>query len=95
MEFWLLILPIIIYVLLIVLLIVGIVLGIKAINAIDKVSKVIDNVNEKFESLNPVFSIIDFATDRLAGLSDRVVEFFTSMLGKLLMKRKRKDDLDA
>ena len=45
MDFWLSFLPIIIYVLLIILLIIGIILGIKSIITINKVEKVVDDVN--------------------------------------------------
>ena len=50
-EVWTRSLPIIIMILLIIFLIIGIVLGIKAIIALDKAEKVIDNVNEKIQSL--------------------------------------------
>jgi len=52
MDFWLSFLPIIIYILLIILLVIGIILGIKSISTIKKVEKVVDDVNEKVESLN-------------------------------------------
>jgi uncharacterized protein YoxC len=88
MELTLKILPIIAYSLLIVFLIVGIILGVKTIKTIKKVDKVVDDVNEKVQSLNPVFSIIDYTTDRLAGLSDRIVEFGTMLVTKLFNKKK-------
>ena len=65
MDFWLSFFPIIIYILLIIILIIGIILGIKSIITINKVEKVVDDVNEKVESLNGVFQIIDFTTDKL------------------------------
>ena len=69
MEFWLTFLPLVIYILLIILLVVGIVLGIKTIITMTKVEKVVDNVNEKVESLNSVFNLIDFTTDKIAGFT--------------------------
>ncbi len=92
MEFWISFLPIVIYVLIIILLIVGIILGIKTIITMNKVEKIVDNVNEKFEALSPLFNLLDFATDRLSSLSDTVVEFFTGMLGKLFTKGKKGSD---
>ena len=68
MDFWLSFLPIIIYILLIILLIVGIILGIKSIITINKVEKVVDDVNEKVESLNGLFQIVDFTADKEAFL---------------------------
>ena len=50
MEFWLSFLPIVIYALIIIILIVGIILGVKSIRTMNKVEKVVDNVNDKVES---------------------------------------------
>ena len=92
MEFWLAFLPIIIYILLIILLTIGIVLGIKTIITMNKVEKVVDNVNEKVESLNSVFNLIDFTTDKIASFTDKVVEVAGNLFSKLLFRKKRKDD---
>ncbi len=81
------VLPIIIYILLIIFLVVGIILGIKTIGTIGKVDKVVDNVNNKMESLNGVFSIIDFTTDKLAFITDKVVDSVSGMINKLFKKR--------
>ena len=88
MEFWLTFLPIVIYILLIILLVVGIVLGIKTIITMNKVEKVVDNVNEKVESLNSIFNIIDFTTDKIALFTDKVVDIASSIFGKLLFRKK-------
>ena len=58
-------LPLVIYVLLIILLIVGIVLGIKAIRMINKVDKVVDDVNDKVQTLNGFFNLICFISPLL------------------------------
>lgn len=88
-------LPIVIYLLLIVLLIVGIILGIKLIITMDKVEKVVDDVNDKVKSLDNFFSIIDFTTDKIALFSDKVVSVLSSgviKLFSLLKKRKEKEE---
>ena len=90
MEFWLAFLPLVIYILLIILLIVGIILGIKTIITMNKVEKVVDNVNEKVESLNSVFNLIDFTTDKIAAFTDRLVEVAGSVFSKLLFRNKNK-----
>lgn len=92
MEFWLTFLPLVIYILLIILLLVGIILGIKTIITMNKVEKVVDNVNEKVESLNNVFNLIDFTTDKLAAFTDRIVDIVGTIFSKLLFKKKRKKD---
>lgn len=58
----------------------------------NKVEKVVDNVNEKVESLNNVFNLIDFTTDKLAAFTDRIVDIVGTIFSKLLFKKKRKKD---
>ena len=96
MDFLLSFLPIIIYVLLIILLIIGIILGIKSIITINKVEKVVDDVNEKVESLNGLFQLVDFTTDKLVSITDRVIDGISSLASRLFMKKKKnkEDDLD-
>lgn len=90
MDFWLAFLPIIIYILLIIILIVGIILGIKSIITINKVEKVVDDVNEKVESLNGLFQIVDFTTDKIVTLTDKVVDGLSSFASKLFFRKKTK-----
>ena len=92
MEFWLSFLPIVIYLLLIALLTIGIILGIKTIITMNKLEKVVDNVNEKVESLNSIFSIIDFTTDKIAPFTDKIVEVAGNLFSKVLFRKKRKDE---
>ena len=82
-------LPIIIYFLLIILLIVGIILGVKAIKAIGKVEQVVDDVNKKVESLNGFFSVIDFTTDKIVSLSDKLIDLIVNGFSKLFFKNKK------
>ena len=90
MEFWLTFLPLVIYILLIILLTIGIILGIKTIITMNKVEKVVDNGNEKVESLNSVFNIIDFTTDKIAGFTDKIIEMAGNVFSKLLFFKKGK-----
>ncbi len=89
MDFWLSFLPIIIYVLLIILLIIGIILGIKSIITINKVEKVVDDVNEKVESLNGLFQIVDFTADKLVSITDKVVDGVSALASKLFFRKKK------
>ena len=84
------ILPIIIYLLLIVLLIVAIIVGIKVIFALNKVDALVDDVTKKVKTLDRVFSVIDFASDKVTQIGESVVAFFTKKVSKLF-KRKIKD----
>lgn len=82
-------LPIIIYILLIIILIVGIILGLKSIKTMTKVEKVVDDVNDKVQSLNGFFSIIDFTTDKLVSITDKVVDGVTGIISRMFHKKKK------
>lgn len=85
------ILPIILYLLGSILLGILIVLGIKLINVMNKMERVVDDINTKVSSLNGVFSIIDATTDKLSLLSDRMVDGISLIIRKLFAKKKKKD----
>lgn len=90
MDYLQTVLPIIIYFLLIVILIVGIILGIRLIRTMTKIEKVVDDVNQKVESLNGLFRIIDFTTDKIVGLTDIIVEKLSLLVSKLFFGRNKK-----
>ncbi len=91
-EYLQVLLPIIIYILLIVILSVGIVLAVKAVQTMNKVDKIVTSVSEKVESLNGFFHIIDFATDRFTGLTDRIVDMISGLFTKVLHKNKNRKE---
>lgn len=84
-------LPIIIYFLLIILLVIGIILGIRAIQTLNKVDKVVDDVNDKVQSLNGFFNLIDFTTDKIVSVTDKVVEGVSGFIGNLFRLGKKKE----
>lgn len=85
------VLPIILYILGSILLGILIVLGIKLITVMNKMEKVVDDINTKVSSLNGVFSIIDATTDKLALLSDRMVDSISLIIRKLFVKKNKKN----
>ena len=85
-----LILLIILYTLGIILLTLLIVLAIKIIITVNKMEKTIDDVNQKLSSVNQVFNFIDFTTDRIATISDTVINKVASIIMGLF-KRKDKE----
>ena len=87
------ILPIILYVLGSILLVVLIILGIKLIITMNKIEDVVDDINKKVKTLDGFFSVIDFTTDKLAMLSDRVVETITTFIKKIF-RRKEEEKKD-
>ncbi len=94
LEFLEVYLPIVIYILLIILLVIGIVLGVRIISAMDKVDEVLDNMQKKVNSLNGLFSIIDFTTDKISAFSDKVVDVVSGFIGRF-GKKKKSDYLES
>ena len=90
MEFWLKFLPIIIYILLIIILIIGIILSIKLLMTLNKVDKVVEDINNKVQTLNGFFHIIDYTTDKIALTTDKITEGLISFFSKIFKKRKIK-----
>ena len=86
-------LPVVIYLLLIVLLVVVIVIGIKLIFTMNIVDLLLDDVTKKVHSLDRVFNMIDYTTDKVTMISDTVVNFITSKL-KRIIKFKKNDEED-
>lgn len=87
-------LPIAVYFLLIILLIVGIILGIRLISAMDRVDEVLDNMQKKVNSLNGLFNVIDFTTDKISAFSDKVVETIGSVISRIGRKKKSKSEME-
>lgn len=86
------ILPIILYILGSILLVVLIILGIKLIITMNKIENVVDDINTKVSSLNGFFSIVDYTTDKLAMMSDKVVDVITAIIKKIFYRKKEEED---
>lgn len=56
--------------------------------------KVVDDVNEKVQTLNGFFHIIDYTTDKIALATDKVVEGITGFVSKMLFSKKKKKEKD-
>lgn len=87
-----LILVIILYTLGIILLTLLIVLAIKTILAVNKMEKAIDNVNAKLNSFNGIFSAIDFATDRIALVSETVISKIAGVIAGMFNKKNKEEE---
>ena len=86
-EFLEVYLPACVNILLIVLLIVGIVLGVRLINTLNRINEVIDNVEAKVNSLNGLFNVINFTTDKITAIGDRVIEGVNGLIKRFGKKR--------
>lgn len=84
------ILPIFVNLLLIILLVVGIVLGIRGIKTLDRVNNVVNEVEAKLNKMNSFFHIMDFAADKLSGLTDKMVDGIAYLFSKIFFRKKKK-----
>jgi uncharacterized protein YoxC len=83
---------IILYVLGSILLIVLIILGIKLIGTMDKIDSLVDNINSKANSLNGLFSMVDYTTNKLSVVSDRIVDAVASLIRKVFKKKEESEE---
>ena len=88
------VLSIILYILGSILLIDLIILGIKLIITMNKISEITDDISTKLKSLNGFFSVIDFATDKLATITDKFVETVTSLIRRIFRQKKEEEYKD-
>lgn len=94
MEILSIVLPIILYTLGSILLVVLIILGIKLIITMNKIEDVVDDIDNKVQTLNGFFSVIDFTTDKLSLLSDRMIEGIAAFINKLFLRKRKEDKKD-
>ena len=83
-------LPIIVNILLIVLITILIVVAIKVSKTMDKVDKLVDDVDGKMKSLDPVFDLVEGVTSKTTLISDRLLTFVLGIVNKLF--KNKKDD---
>lgn len=86
------ILPVLLYIAGIILLIVLIILGIRLIQILNKVDRVVDNVEAKVNSLNSVFDVVGRATDTLAVIGDSIVTGVTGVISRFFSKKFNKEE---
>lgn len=87
-------LPVVIYFLLIILLIICIVLGIRFIITMKKIESVVDDINDKVQSLNGLFNIIDFATSKVSSIIEGITGFITNKISGIFKKKKKESEID-
>lgn len=93
MEFLSELFPIILYFLGAVLLVVVIILITKLITTVDKVNILLDDIEDKSQSLNGLFDAIGKIGDTLSAANNRVTGFIAGIASKLFKeKRKRKKE---
>ena len=86
------ILPVLLYSVGIILLVVLTILGIRLIHILNKVDRVIDNVEEKVNSFNNAFDVIVKATDIFSLLGESVVGVVGGIISKIFNKNFNKEE---
>ena len=89
------ILPILLYIAGFALLIVLIIFIIKLIKITNKLDILLDNVDIKVKSLNGIFNVIDFCTDKISSITDKIVDKITKFvisIGKRKYNKKEEDE---
>lgn len=82
------VMPIILCALTSILVIILIILGIRLLMMLDRIDAIINDVDKKIKSLNGFFGIIDTVTDKVAFLSDKVVDVVSGFFTKILSGKK-------
>ena len=80
------------YVLGSILLVILIILGIKLIKTVDKVNLLMDDVQGKVKSLDGLFSVIDYATDKISLLHYKISHVITAIVKKLFVRKKEESE---
>lgn len=88
------VLPIIIYFLLIILLVIIIILGIKFIITVDRINRLVDEVNDKLSSLKSIFGLINTVTNKMNFLGNAVKDKVKSIFNKFIGIGSERDDED-
>lgn len=88
------VMPIILCALTSILVIILIILGIRLLMTLDRVDMLIDDVEKKVKSLNCFFGVIDTITDKVAFLSDKVVDIISGFFTKILSSKKNEKGED-
>ena len=88
------VMPIILCALTSMLVIILIILGIRLLMTLDRVDAIISDVEKKVKSLNGFFSVIDTITDKVAFLSDKVVDIVSGFFTKILSNKKKEKGED-
>ena len=95
MEFLDALLPVVLYSLGIVLIIVLIVLGLKLIETVNKVNVLLDDTQEKLDSLNGFFNVLDTVGDKMAALTSTIVSTIINFFSGIVQKRKNKKEEES
>ncbi len=79
-------LPVILYVVAIILLIILIILSLRFIKLLDKVDKVVDNIQDKVNTFDGALSVLKVASDSVASVTDSFIFGLTNTISRVFGK---------
>ena len=94
LEFFQVYLPICIYILLIILLVVGIILLVRLLGSVDRLNRLLDDLEGKVASLNGLFNVIDFTTDTISLFTDKAVSIVSGLVNRTRARNKKHENLE-
>lgn len=71
-----------------------IVLVVKLIFTVDRVNKMLDDVEVKVSKLDKMFDIVDVITDNMSLLSDKIVDTISNLIRKLFNRNGKEEITD-
>lgn len=91
MDTTIFVLQVLLYTFGIILLIVLTILGLKSITVIDKADKIMDNIDDKVNSLNTLFNTIDRLSSSVSLVTNSFLDKSTKIMSKIFRSKKRKN----
>lgn len=85
-------LPVILYIVAIILLIILIIIGIRVLGMLNRVDKMLDDVEKKVNTFNNAIAVMGRAADGIANISDSVIFGVTTAVSKIFNKNKKEED---
>lgn len=88
------VLPVLFYIFGISTFVVMTILGIRMIQILNKVEKIADNIDEKVNSLNGFFNVINKATNSIDLISSKIVGSIVGVIDKIFKRKKEEDNYE-
>lgn len=76
----------------IILLVVAIIIGIRIIGLTDKAEKILDDVEEKINSLNGIFNVVNKVSLGMDAIGNKITSTITNLVSKVSKKKKEEKE---
>lgn len=87
-------LTMIMYILGSILLIYLIILVVKMIHVVDKLNGVMDEVNDRITKFDRMFHFVDYFTDNMAIVSDKLVDGMSNLIRRIFYRKEKRKEED-